>query len=323
MEFDFKGLPQLLKRFPDDASARHYLETKRWNGTPICPFCGSDKWYKLAGGKLYKCGNRKCHKKYSVLVGTLFQGSQIPLNVWFAGLYLVGSHKKGISSHQLSKDLGITQKSAWHMLHRLREMMRVKEHITLEGIVEADETYMGRKFKPERKPYDFDHAPTWPQIQDKGCVFGMIERKGQVIVKVFPANTKKDIHEAIHKSVKKDSTLYTDGSHLYKSGFESFKQDSVIHSRREYVRGDVHTNNIENFWGIMKRGIYGIYHQVSYKHLQRYCDEFSYRFNSRKIKDNDRFATILSNPVGRLKYKQLIFNPPSEADIQMNRRWKG
>lgn len=312
MTFDFKGLPQLLKRFPDDASARQFLEKQRWGGSPVCPFCGSDRWYKLGDAKTYKCGNRKCHKKYTVTVGTVFHSSHIPLHTWFAAMYLISAHKKGIASRQLARDLSITIKTAWHMLHRIREMYRVKTPVKLSGIVEVDETYMARKFHAEQKPPQFDFTPSWPNIKEKGCVFGMVQRKGHVIVKVFESNKGQDIRAAIKNNVETDSYLFTDGSYLYKQGLDKYKKDHVIHSKREYVRGDVHTNNIENFWGVMKRGIYGTYHQVSFKHLQRYCDEFSFRYNSRQIKDNDRFSAALEKPEGRLKYKDLISKVPNK-----------
>jgi hypothetical protein len=133
MDLNFKGLPQLLKHFPDHNSAREYFEQVRWNGTPICPYCSCEKWYKLGKEGQYKCGNRKCHKKYSVTVGTMFQSSHIPLNIWFAAMYLISSHKKGIASHQIAKDLAITQKTAWFMLHRIREMAKEKETVILKG----------------------------------------------------------------------------------------------------------------------------------------------------------------------------------------------
>ena len=308
MELNFKGLPQLIKRFPDDATARQYFEQERWGGTPVCPFCGSDKWYKLNDGKTYKCGNKECYKKYTVTVGTVFHGSHIPLNTWFAAMYLVSSHKKGISSHQLAKDINVTQKTAWYLLHRIRSMVKDKAPEQLRGIVEMDETYMARKFHAENKPRDFDFTPSWPNIKDKGCVFGMKQRDGNVIVKVFPDSKAGPIKNAIRQYVHKLSWLYTDDSFIYRRGLEEYKRESVTHSKREYVRGDVSTNQIENFWGIMKRGIYGIYHQVSYKHLERYCDEYSFRFNNRQMKDNERFVLTLRDTVGRLTYAQLISN---------------
>jgi len=315
MDLNFKGLPQLLKRFPDKASAREYLEQQIWGGTPQCPFCGCYKWYKLSGEGLYKCGNKECYKKYTVTIGTIFHGSHIPLNIWFCAMYILASHKKGISSYQLAKDLNITQKSAWYMGHRIRKMVKEKQPQKLKGIIEADETYMARKFHAELKPRNFDFTPSWPNIKEKGCVFGMAQRGGKVIIKVFESNNAEDIRSALKNNIEKKSWLFTDGSNIYKEGLTDYKQDSVIHSRRQYVKGDIYTNNIENFGGIMKRGIYGIYHQVSYKHLQRYCDEFSFRYNSRKLADNERFTLSLKDVSGRLKYSQLISNEPKQKEV--------
>ncbi|MEO9021059.1 MAG: IS1595 family transposase [Ginsengibacter sp.] len=314
MELNFKGLPQLLKRFPDDKTAREYFEQLRWNGTPVCPYCACDKSYKLSKEGQYKCGNRKCHKKYSVLVGTVFQSSHIPLNIWFAAMYLISSHKKGIASHQIAKDLNLTQKTAWFMLHRIRLMAKEKEKVILKGTVELDEAYMARKYHSEMKPTGFDFTPSWPRIDRKGCVFGMVERKGKVVVKVFPSNTGADIKKAIREHIDKSATIYTDDSFIYRTGLDEYKRESVTHSKREYVRGNVSTNQIENFWGVMKRGVYGTYHQVSYKHLHRYCDEFSYRYNSRILADNERFNITLNRTEGRLKYSQLISNEREETE---------
>lgn len=314
MDLHFKGLPQLLKRFPDHESAREYLEQKIWGGTPYCPFCKCDKWYKLGKEGQYKCGNKECHKKYTVTVGTIFHSSHIPLNIWFCAMYIASSHKKGISSHQLAKDLNLTQKSAWFMLHRIREMVRDKKEEKLSGIVEVDETYMARKFHSELKPQNFDYTPSWPNIKEKGCVFGMAQREGKVRIKVFESNNAEKLRASIKKHVKKHSWLITDGSNIYNQGLDGYKREFVIHSTKEYVKGDIYTNNIENFWGLMKRGIYGIYHQVSYKHLQRYCDEFSFRYNSRKIPDNVRFELSLSDIQTRLTYFQLIKNGYKEEE---------
>ena len=171
---------------------------------------------------------------------------------------------------------------------------------------------MSRKYHGEQKPKDFDFTPSWPQIDKKGCVFGMAQRDGDVIVKVFPNNKSEDIRNAIHKHVNKLSWIYTDDSYIYRRGLDEYKRESVTHSKREYVRGNVSTNQIENFWGIMKRGIYGTYHQISYNHLSRYCDEFSYRYNRRIIADNERFNLTLYRTEGRLKYSQLISNEPGK-----------
>ena len=310
MDLQFKGLPDLFKKFPDDAAARHYFEAQRWQGCPVCPFCGSMDYYKLNDGKTYKCATKTCYKKYTVTVGTPLHGSPIGLHIWFAGMYLLSSHKKGISSHQLARDLGITQKSAWFMLHRLRDMVRSKEVVKLSGIIEIDETYMGRRFRtdmsnltPEEIQYRLNNYYT---SKAKGAVFGMVARHGNIIVKAYDGIKQDEILSDIKKHVTKHSWVMTDGSNLYRDNLEGYKHESVIHSRKEYVKGDIHTNRIENFWGLMKRGIYGIYHQISYKHLQRYCDEFAFRYNNRKIADNTRFELSLTKPQGRLTYKQLI-----------------
>lgn len=310
--FDFKGIPQLLKRFPDDATARAFMEQQKWEGTPVCPFCQCDKWYKLKDGKTYKCGNKECYKKYSVTVNTVFHGSHIALNIWFAGMYLVCSHKKGISSHQLAKDLDITQKSAWYMLHRLRELMKEKNPEQLQGIVEADETYMGRKFAKGFKDMTQEEIKYRMKTNaSKGVVVGMVERKGRIIVKAFDNNNRETITKTVRENVKPGSRLHTDDTHLYRAVEQEYFRETVVHGKKEWVResivsGKVTTNTVENFWSVMRRGIYGIYHQVSCKHLHRYCDEYSFRYNSRILKDNERFVLYLGNTSERLKYKDLI-----------------
>jgi transposase-like protein len=183
-------------------------------------------------------------------------------------------------------------------------------------MVEADETYMSRKYRtdmshlsPEEIKWRLAAKNT---SSNKGMVLGIVARKGHVVVKVFDSTNGDKIKKHVKQVVAKNSFLFTDGANHYKEGLEEYKHDSVIHSKREYVRGDIHTNNIENFWGVMKRGIYGIYQQVSYKHLQAYCDEFAYRYNNRGIKDNERFELSLSKPEGRLTYQQLIHGKPKE-----------
>jgi len=319
MDFKFTGLPALFKRFPDDATAREYYEQERWGGTPICPFCGSDKWYKLNDGKTYKCGNKECYKKYTVTVGTFFEGSHIKLNIWFAAIYLISAHKKGISSHQLAKDLNVTQKTAWFMLHRIRGMVQDKAPVKLKGVIEADETYMSRKYASDFQglsAYELAYKLNSPQ-NNKGVVMGMAERGGKVIVRAFDNNNGENIQNAVKNYVEKHSWLMTDESNLYKSGLEKYKHETVNHSKEEWVKGDITTNRVENFWSVMRRGIYGIYHQVSYKHLHRYCDEFSFRYNNRDIKDNSRFSLSLRHTQGRLTYKKLIQDaPPKEPTYQ-------
>jgi len=303
----FKNLKDLLKKFSDEQACRDFLVQHRWNGKPVCPYCGSDKSYKIENGKRFKCANKECHKKYSVTVGTVAEDSNISLSIWFGAIYLISAHKKGISSIQLGKDLGIGQKTAWFVLHRIREALREKKALLLTHEVQADETFIGGKDinRHERKKKG--------NVDDKIAVAGAQETGGRVVTKVLPAVTKKNIVEFLENTISKDSKLVTDANPVYyKIGI---KHGHVVinHMHHQYKVGSFHTNGMENYWSVLKRGIYGIYHQVSAKHLQRYCDEFAYRFNSRKMKDNDRFELILGRLTGRLDYKTLTAKPTSDA----------
>lgn len=305
MESKFKTLVQLLDYFKTDEDCKAYLEQQRWGGTPACPFCGVINPYRTNRG--FKCRDKACHKKFTVTVGTIYENSKVGLRTWFAAIYLCTSSKKGISSLQLSRQLGITQKSAWFLLHRVREMLREKAPQMLANEVQIDETYVGGK---ERNKHASKRTKnTQGRNEDvKTPVFGIVETGGKVVVKVTEWVTKKHAKELIDQHVQKGSTMVTDGYAMYaflKTKSE-FQHVVVDHSKGEYVRGGFHTNGIENFWSLLKRGIIGIFHQVSPQHLQRYCDEFAARYNSRHIKDYERFDLTLQNSDGRLKYNQLI-----------------
>ncbi len=304
----FKNLHELLLKMPTEKDCRDYLIQQRWDGCPVCPYCGfSTKTYLIEGGKRFKCGSKTCGKKYSVTVGTIFEASQIPLTKWLNAVYVVTAHKKGISSHQLARDLGVTQRSAWFMTHRIREMMKNVTEVKLQGAIEVDETYMSRKYKSDfigLSPEELDYAQK-SQYKNKGAVVGMAERSGEIRVLAFDDRKAAPIREAIHSNVEKGSRLLTDEALIYRRGLDDYQHAAVFHSKNEWVRNDVHTNNVENFWSVMKRGLHGIYHQISYKHLQAYCDEFAYRYNTRKIKDCERFNLSLQNMERRLTYNQL------------------
>ena len=301
----FTNLTQCLDYFKEEETCRDYLEQQRWAGTPACPHCGVINPYKTNRG--FKCRDKQCGKKFSVTVGTVYENSKVPLRTWFAAIYLCLSSKKGISSLQASRQLGITQKTAWFVLHRVREMLREKAPQMLNNNVQIDETYVGGK-ETNKHASKRTKATQGRNSDVKTPVFGIAETGGKVVVKVSQWVNKKEAKVLIDKHVSKGSTMVTDGfaMYAYLSKGTDFTHVVVDHKKGEYVKGGFHTNGIENFWSLLKRGIVGIFHQVSPQHLQRYCDEFASRYNSRKITDAERFELSVQNSDGRLKYNELI-----------------
>ncbi len=304
--FQFKSLQDVVLNFSDEKVCVAYLEKLRWDGKPICPHCLCEKVYRIKAVKQpYKCAG--CKKKFSVKVGLIFEASNIPLPKWFIAIYLSGSHKKGISSCQLARDLGVTQKTAWFMLMRIREMMRTKRVNTfLTGTVEVDETYVGGKFKNKHKAARAQNAihPNHSSVEHKTGIMGFLERGGELRMKHIHG---KSFPQLVGETVSFKSILITDALHNYaRIGRSYVKHEVISHQTDEFVRGEFHTNSIEGAFSHFKRMIFGIYIQVSKKHITRYCDEYAYRFNSRTIKDGDRFILSLKNTTCRLPYKELV-----------------
>jgi hypothetical protein len=295
---EVKSVIDLLKAFPDEQSCIDHFEKIRWNGNVVSPFDATSKVYKCKGNR-YQCKNTG--KYFNVKTNTLFDNTKMPLQKWFLAIFLVTSHKKGISSLQLGRDLDITQKSAWFMLQRIRACFGAENMNGLDNEVELDETGVGGAEKNKHADKKSDNPWT-----AKTTVFGMVERGGKLNATVVPDQTMESLHPEIYKAVSLTATLYTDEHVSYKSLKRVYDHQVVKHNKKEYVRGRVHTNTIEGFWSLLKRGIFGIYHFTSKKHLQKYVDEFVFRYNTRQISTADRMDLMLASMANRTTYKMLI-----------------
>lgn len=302
MKPNFSNIQNLINTFKDEDTCRKYLVDLRWGGEPSCPYCANENIWKIEGGKRYKCAT--CKKKFSVTVGTIMEDSNIPLSKWFIAIYLCTSHKKGISSLQLHRDLGITQKSAWHMIHRIREMARVKNPTIISGTVQADESFFGGKNKnrhADKKVKESQGRST----KDKTPVFGLLA-DGKVNTGVVPDTKAVTLKPIITQMVEKGAIVVTDEWGGYNGLSKDFTHEVVKHNEGNYMTASgLHTNSIEGFWSLFKRGIFGIYHYASAKHLNRYCDEFAFRYNTRTMGEAQRFDMALTRLETTLPYKQL------------------
>jgi transposase-like protein len=293
----------MVDRFPDEEAAIMYLKDVLWPEGPVCPFCGS-KHHNVRANPMYLyCAD--CRKSYTIRTGTIFQRSHVPLHKWLYAIYLVVTARKGVSSLQLSKELGITQKSAWFMLQRIRSACGNDGGCDLlSGIVEVDETYIGGKEanRHESKKKRAGRGPV-----GKMGVIGMKQRDGKVKAEPLPNTSAKAVHAAVTGVVAPGTILCTD-DHVSYRGMPQYNRKVVNHSAKQYVDGLAHTNSIESVWAVLKRGFYGTFHWFTEKHLGRYVDEFTFRLNE----GNCRYDTITridsflcKVPGTRLTYKSL------------------
>lgn len=297
----FDSLFQMVEAFPDEQSCTDHLKSILWKNGEYCPYCGHDTIYHFSDKKTHKCA--QCRQRFSIKVGTIFEDTKLPLRKWFIAIWLITSHKKGVSSSQLARDLKITQKSAWFMLHRLRHAARTRSfNRPLDGHVEADESFFGGKEKFKHLDKKIKGASG---AVGKTIVFGVLERQGELRTKPID-----HIHEARREvtfSVKPGATLLTDEFRVYRGLGRRYNHHTVNHGQNEYVRDEtIHVNGIEGVWSLFKRQIYGIHHWVSKKHIGKYLGEMTWRYNRRDIDDGDRMNEFLARVHGRLTYKILI-----------------
>lgn len=299
---EFKSLFDLLQVFPTEESCIEYLEKKLWkDGIPVSPYDPTSKVYKRGDG-MYRCKNTG--KNFNIRIGTMFEGSKTPLRKWFVAIYLITTHNKGISSVQLAKDISVTQKTAWFMAQRIRENFKMVMNEKLDGEVELDETFVGGKNKYRHRNKKVKKCQG-RSFKDKVPVMGMLERGGNVVCKVVRDTSYKSLTVPILKMVKRSATIYSDEWIGYKTIGKLYAHHVVDHGHGQYVNGNAYTNTIEGFWGIMKRGLTAIYNHPSKKHLQRYANEFCFRYNTRNMSGADRFNLLLCNSKNRITYQSL------------------
>jgi len=296
--------------FTDETKAREYLESIRWQDGVVCPHCGNDeKIYELNGeahrAGLYKCA--KCRKQFTVTVGTLFERSKVPLQKWLLAVHLLCASKKGHSSHQIHRMIGVTYKTAWFMTHRIREAMKDPVFSTKMGgggsIVEADETFWGNKGKQRKGARGYAH---------KEKIFSLVERNGQARSFHVPSVTAATLRPIMSDQIHQDTEVFTDEFKSYAGlDLEFAGHKTVCHSKREYVRGRIYTNTVENYFSILKRGLVGVYQHVGEKHLRRYIGEFDFRYNNRHVSDTERAAIALKGIGG----KRLTYREPSQVRV--------
>lgn len=291
--------------FHDEAEAYKKFESIVWPDGPVCPHCGNadaERMYELKGTS-HRIGLRKCaecRKQFTVKIGTIFQSSHVPLHKWLQAIFLIASSKKGISANQLHRTLEVTLKTAWFMGHRIREAMRSGDLAPMGGIVEVDETFIGRDYTVKPK-----HDKKGRGYAHKFKVLSLVERGGRVRSVVVDDLKAKTLVPILKEQIDREAKIMTDEAGQYTHLSREFAEHGVVHhGRGEYGRGEIHTNTIEGYFSIFKRGMKGVYQHCSKRHLHRYLAEFDFRYNARKIVDAERADSLIAGIVGkRLTYQ--------------------
>lgn len=309
-------LAECIARFSDADVAHEYMTKLRWPDGVTCPRCGSKSLRFVKTRRLWECRDCPHHRQFSVKVGSIFEDSALPVGKWLAAIWLIANAKNGISSYELHRAIGVTQKTAWFMLHRIRAAMQSGNFEKLYGTVESDETFIGGAAKNMHKDVKARRQigrGGW----GKSIVMGLLERgtrktASKVRAMVIANTDKANIHAEITKYVAPGATINTDALLAYRWLDKAIWKHEMVDHAVEYVRGTIHTNGLENFWSLLKRTIKGTYVSVRTKHLRRYLDEQTFRFNARKGTDAERFAEVLSMVSGRrLTYVQLTNSTPA------------
>ena len=302
---EFESLIALVDFFNTEDKCKQAIAQERWgDGEAVCPYCGCTHTYMTKEGR-YIC--KECAKHFSVTVGTIFENTKVSLRKWFMAMYLVSSTKKGVSSHQLSRDLAVTQKTAWFMLHKIRGLYGQSDSVSLNGEVEMDEMYLGGREanKHESKRTEGTQGRS---TKTKTPIFGMLQRDGKVVAMKVEDTKGATLMPIVSQFVESGSTTYTDEASIYnKLGENGYEHVFVNHSQREFVRcKDIHTNGIEGFWAHFKRVVFSTYHMVSKDYLQRYIDEQAYRWNTRDEKSSYRFKDMFKRAAKTFDYADVL-----------------